>query len=175
MSFEAEFTLRFKISQIHAWAECYPAESDAHVEKVIAPSVRKRGYFKQDEFIELCHWKTPRSQQRIMSNPEGFIKDVTHTAFTTPNERLRIEVLTLLNGVSWPTASVLLHFGYDDLYPILDFRALWSLSVDASRVRYNFDFWWKYTQFCRKLAHDASVSMRELDRALWQYSKTNQG
>ncbi len=61
------------------------------------------------------------------SNPEDFIKDVTHTALITPSERLRIEVLTLLNGVSWPTASVLLHFGYDNLYPILDFRALWSL------------------------------------------------
>jgi hypothetical protein len=169
------FTLRFKTSQTHTWAELYPVEFDKRVEEVIGPRVRKRGYFKQDEFIELCHWKTPRSQQRIKSNPEDFIKDVTQTALTTSSERLRIEVLMLLNGVSWPTASVLLHFGYDNLYPILDFRALWSLGVDASQVRYNFDFWWEYTQFCRKLAHDAKVSMRELDRALWQHSKTNQG
>jgi hypothetical protein len=169
------FVHRFNISQIRSWAESYPVESDKRVEEVIAPRVRKRGYFKQDEFIELCHWKTPRSQRRIMSNPEDFIKDITHAAFTTPSERLRIEVLTLLNGVSWPTASVLLHFGYDDLYPILDFRALWSLGVDASQVHYNFEFWQGYTQYCRKLAHDANVSMRELDRALWQYSKMNQG
>jgi hypothetical protein len=168
------FALRFKVSQIHPWAERYPVESDKRVEEVITPQVRKRGYFKRDEFIELCRWKTPRSQRRIMSNPEDFIKDVTHAALTTTSERLRIEVLTLLNGVSWPTASVLLHFGYDNLYPILDFRALWSLSVDASQVQYNFEFWQEYTQYCRKLAHDAKVSMRELDRALWQYSKTNQ-
>jgi hypothetical protein len=39
---------------------------------------------------------------------------------------------------------------------------------------YEFSFWWEYTQFCRKLAAEAGVSMRTLDRALWQYSKENQ-
>jgi hypothetical protein len=128
----------------------------------------------KDEFVELCRWKTPRSQQRVLSNPEDFIKEVTHTSLTTASERLRIGVLTLLNGVSWPTASVLLHFGYDNLYPILDFRALWSLGVDASQVNYCFDFWWEYTQHCRSLATESGVSMRVLDRALWQYSDSNQ-
>ena len=108
-----------------------------------------------------------------ISNSEDFIKGVTHIALTTPNERLRIEVLTLLNGVSWPTASVMLHFGYDNLYPILDFRALWSLGIDASQVNYSFDFWWEYTQFCRNLASEAGVSMRVLNRSLWQYSRKN--
>jgi hypothetical protein len=111
----------------------------------------------------------------VKSNSEEFIKDVTRIALTAPNEKLRIEVLTLLNGVSWPTASVLLHFGYDNLYPILDFRALWSLGIDASRVNYDFDFWWEYTEHCRKLAQQVGVSMRVLDRALWQYSESNQG
>ena len=85
------FALRFKIFHVHTWAERYSVESDKRVEEVIAPRVRKRGYFKQDEFVELCHWKTPRSQQRIKSNPEGFIKDVTHTALTTSSERLRMK------------------------------------------------------------------------------------
>jgi len=78
-----------------------------------------------------------------------------------------------MNGVSWPTASVLLHFGYFDLYPVLDFRALWSLGIDSERTEYDFEFWWQYTQFCRELAKDVGVTMRTLDRALWQYSKDN--
>ena len=49
-----------------------------------------------------------------------------------------------------------------------------SLGVDAKDVTYNFDLWWAYTSFCRKLAQEAGVSMRELDRALWQYSKVKQ-
>lgn len=43
-------------------------------------------------------------------------------------------ILTTINGVSWPMASVLLHFGHADRYPILDFRALWSLEVDTPPV-----------------------------------------
>jgi hypothetical protein len=56
----------------------------------------------------------------------------------------------------------------------LDSRALWSLGIDASTVPYNFEFWNEYTQYCREIAKEAKVTMRELDRALWQYSKENQ-
>jgi hypothetical protein len=74
-----------------------------------------------------------------------------------------------LHGVSWPTASVFLHFAGRDRYPILDYRALWSLGIEKP-IAYTFDFWWHYTLFCRKLADEAYVSMRTLDRALWQFS-----
>jgi len=86
------------------------------------------------------------------------------------DERHRIGVLQLLDGVSWPTASVLLHFGSPDPYPILDFRALWSLGV-KTRLAFTFPYWWDYVQACRTLAAQTGVWMRTLDRALWQYSK----
>jgi hypothetical protein len=109
----------------------------------------------------------------VISNPDEFIQAITRTALSAPDEPRRIKVLTTINGVSWPMASVLLHFGHADRYPILDFRALWSLEVDTPPV-YTFSFWWEYTQACQKLATNAGVSMRTLDRALWQYSKENQ-
>jgi hypothetical protein len=71
--------------------------------------------------------------------------------------------------VSWPTASVLLHFGRADPYPILDFRALQSLGVEQPS-QYTFDFWWAYVQACRRLADKHGVDMRTFDRALWQWS-----
>ena len=75
--------------------------------------------------------RRPQPQPR-RANAEGFVNAVTATALATPDERLRIEVLTLLDGVDWPTASVVLHFCHADPYPILDYRAIWSL---ASRRR----------------------------------------
>lgn len=83
-------------------------------------------------------------------------------------------MLTLLSGVQWPTASVILHFCAAEPYPILDFRALWSLSEDVPPSGYTFPFWWSYCEATRCLAAKARVSMRVLDRALWQYSKENQ-
>jgi hypothetical protein len=81
--------------------------------------------------------------------------------------------------VSYPTASVILHFFHRDVYPILDFRALWSMGFDQP-PQYTFEFWWEYVEATRNLlarAHRTlpSLSMRELDRALWQYSKERQG
>ena len=55
------------------------------------------------------------------------VEDITRIALSTNSERLRIESLTLLDGVSWPSASVLLHFGHKDPYPILRHFELYRL------------------------------------------------
>src|SRR6266542_1771431 len=104
------FKLRFDQKAIREWAQGYNIEYDIDIETTVAPQVKARGYFLQEEFIRLCRWKTPHSQARVASNPADYVEAVTQTALSTPSERLRIEVLLLLNGVSWPTASVVLHF-----------------------------------------------------------------
>jgi hypothetical protein len=82
----------------------------------------------------------------------------------------------LLEGVAYPTASVILHFLHRDPYPILDVRALWSVSADApaSERAYGFEFWSAYVDYTRELASQRGVSMRTLDRALWQYAFEHQ-
>jgi hypothetical protein len=169
------FRLRFPISQIENLAKHYDYEGDDDENKIlpIAPTVKRRGYLTKKEFLLVCRWKTRRSQLRCRKNSPDFIHEVTKCALSTPVERLRIEVLTLLDGVSWPTASVILHFFHSAPYPIVDFRALWSLKTNVPK-RYGFNFWQEYTSYCRGLSKRAGVSMRTLDRALWQFSKENQ-
>jgi hypothetical protein len=75
-----------------------------------------------------------------------------------------------LKGVSWATGSVLLHFAHVEPYPILDIRALWSFGYDNS-PHYTFQLWWDYVETCRRMAKQFQVTMRVLDRALWQYSR----
>ena len=119
-----------------------------------------------------CYWKSPRTQTWCASNDAGTVEIITRAALTSVDERVPIETLTTLNGVSWPTASVLLHFGHRDQYPILDYRALWSLGV--APPPYSFSVWRPYVEFCRALAKKCGVSVRTLDKALWQYSSENQ-
>jgi hypothetical protein len=125
------------------------------------------------EFLTVCAWKTPRSKPRCESNDENFINEISRLVKTTNCEQLQIELWTLLAGVKWPTASVFLHFAFPNRYPILDFRALWSIGTDVPK-QYTFPFWQEYTKFCRALALEAKVDLRTLDRALWKYSKLNQ-
>lgn len=167
------FDLRFPEREIASWAGRYSDPKESHIEDEVAPRARERGFLDPAGFLDICAWKSPRTRPRCASNPPDMIQDTTRIAFSTRNERLAIEILTLLDGVSWPTASVMLHFCRKGIYPILDFRALWSLRCDVP-TRYDFAFWWEYTEFFRALARRTGSSARTLDRALWQFSKKNQ-
>jgi len=174
------FKLRFSTDLIRSLSDKYGQElSDRErdltdkIEKQVFPSYSQKKYLKKKEFLDVCKWKTPRSKSRCEKNSPEFIKEISEIVIQTRSERLRIEALTLLHGVGWPTASVFLHFAFTDQYPILDVRALWSLNIEEPPV-YDFDFWQRYTKFCRELADSNGVGMRTLDEALWRFSKDNQ-
>lgn len=170
------FKLQFKPALIHRLAARYTVEQtlgerqeEQRIVREISAGVRKRGFYTRDGFVALCRWKSLRARRRYEELSEELIAEATNIALGARAEELRIGTLIVLNGVSWPTASVLLHFGQRDPYPILDFRALESLGVKQPSS-YTFDFWWQYVEACRKLAATYKVDMRTLDRALWQYS-----
>jgi hypothetical protein len=164
--------LRFRETELRRLANRYPAEVDGDIES-IAARARKRGHLERDEFLRICRWKTPRSQKNCAKNSQSLVAEATTVAFAANNEEIKIGTLLLLSGVAWPTASVILHLCDKAPYPILDVRAMWSVGFERPPV-YTFDLWWKYTQFTRELARRTKLTMREVDRALWQYSKENQ-
>jgi hypothetical protein len=165
--------LKFDKSEIKYYAECYKNKNTDSVLTTLKQNIQNRGYLTKDDLSKIAYWKAPRSSRHVSKNFDEYITEITKFAFHTKCERAKIEILTNLDGVNWPTASVILHFFDKDEYPILDFRALWSISVDVP-TQYKFDFWWSYVQFCRSLADSSEVSMRILDQALWQYSKQYQ-
>jgi hypothetical protein len=175
---EPRFALRLSPGAIEDWATRYqvpPAEQ--HLIEVVGPAIRQRGYCEKAELMLLGDWKSPRSRPRREENSEEFVREVTRTALATSNEQLRIEVLTLLRGVSRPTASVLLHISITDTetYPIVDVRAIWAFGIDKPPPVYDFPFWQSYVRACREVAKQIGLpSLRTLDRALWQYAKENQ-
>ena len=166
--------LRFPISRIAALHGRYVYPRTESELMQLTPLIRRQGYLTKEQLQRLAHWKSPRSAGKVEANTEGFVREITGLALTASDERTRIEPLTLLDGVSWPTASVILHLFHLDKYPLLDVRALWSVSAKPSSA-HNFALWEKYVAFTRGIAERALVDMRVLDRALWQYSRENQG
>lgn len=167
------FTLQFPLSQIQQLAAkfSYP-KSEVELIEQIKPLVRQRGYLTFDELKTVCLWKSERSQSRVAKNTAADVEAITKVCFSTDNERLRIGSLLLLEGVQYPTASVILHFFHPDPYPILDVRALESIGISKPPI-YDFGFWMQYVTFSRQLAKENNVDMRTLDKALWQWSKEN--
>jgi hypothetical protein len=163
------FELQFPIEQVPALAARFPVMDDA-AGLALGAAVLARGHYTRAEFIEVCAWKTVRSRPKVAANSEPAVVDATGRALSAVDEATRIAALLELVGVGVPTASTLLYFVYPDDYPILDVRALESLGVKPRSV-YPISFWLAYLSACRALAQRAGVSIRTLDKALWQHSK----
>lgn len=164
-----DFELQFPIEEIEGLAARFPGDDGARLHEV-GTAVRQRGYYTRDEFIEVCAWKTVRSRPKVAVNTETAVVGATRLALATVDEPARMTALLGLQGVGVPTASTLLYCALPDRYPILDVRALESLGVKA-RSQYPLSFWLEYLDACRELAQLAGVSLRTLDKALWQHSK----
>src|SRR4051795_3694420 len=105
------FRLRFPIDQISDWAARFQDDgSDARFLAEVGPAVRSRGYLTAREFLDLCYWKTPRSQSRCRRNAARDIRTISQAALATTDDALKMDLLRLLEGVDWPTASTILHF-----------------------------------------------------------------
>ena len=163
------FELQFPLDEIDALAARFPAGDDGRLHEV-GVAVLARGYYTRQEFIEVCAWKTVRSRPRVSGNTEAAVVQATGLAIGTEDESVRMTALLELDGVGVPTASTLLYCAFPDHYPILDVRALESLGVKP-RSQYPLSFWLGYLDACRELAQQAGVSLRTLDKALWQHSK----
>lgn len=163
------FLIQFQPAEIPALAARFP-EVDESAYEAAGAAARARGYYTRGEFIAVCGWKTVRSRPKVAANTAAAITRATRRALGASDETVRIEALLALEGVGMPTASTLLYFAFPEAYPILDVRALESLGVKG-RSQYPVSFWLGYLEACRELADSAGVSLRTLDKALWQYSK----
>jgi hypothetical protein len=164
------FELQFRPVEIEPLATRFPGSDGDSRLLALGAAVRGRGHYTREEFIEVCAWKTPRSRPRVAANSESQVVDATGRALADTDEATRFAALLELDGVGAPTASTLLYCAYPDDYPILDVRALESLGVKP-RSSYPISFWLGYLDACRTLARSNGVSIRTLDKALWQHSK----
>lgn len=173
MGLTAGMRLRFPESEIEQVAQRYEYGRDETALIELRSKVQRLGYLDKEELMQVARWKAPRSSGHVEGNENSYVKEITSWAFRATNERSRVEVLTVLDGVRWPSASVILHLFHKQPYPILDFRALWSVGLEVPK-QYSFSFWWPYVLFCREVASRNHIDMRTFDQALWQYSKENQ-
>lgn len=173
-------TRRLRIDEIPQLLTRYNGDHPHEDDDLVArrKRIQKDGKMLLEDLCAVCKWKAPRAARHARKNTSQEVEEITALAFGARSERVRVEVLQVLHGVKYPTASVILHFFHSDVYPILDFRALWSMGV-AQPSQYTFEFWWEYVRVCRKLFAQVrcsfpELSMREVDRALWQFSKERQ-
>lgn len=115
-------------------------------------------------------WKTGgRGISRLRRNTDEEIADALRLAVSANTDRAALAVLRGLSGVDIPVASAVLTTISPKRYTIIDFRALQSLGIENPPTL-TISFYLEYLRACRQLSETLKVSLRELDRALWQWS-----
>ncbi|KKS96763.1 hypothetical protein A3B05_00035 [Candidatus Giovannonibacteria bacterium RIFCSPLOWO2_01_FULL_43_160] len=162
---------------IKEYANRYDRRSKGTDDEIAANEITKwfktHRYLDKERFMRVALWKSKRPQRHYASNDNAIVKEITQFSLATKNEEVRLKVLFAINGVSYPIASVILHFAFPDKYPILDFRVIWSLGIKQPKS-YNFAFWQKYCDNVRDISKEMGESIRTVDKALWEYSKEHQ-
>ncbi|MDQ3933335.1 MAG: hypothetical protein M3340_01745 [Actinomycetota bacterium] len=161
------FVLQFEPAELPGYAVQYSYKRDPAAAIAAGDAAAQDRRYTRDGVLAVIKWKAARANTRLEPD-EDVVKATTHAALTTADETLRMDRLTELDGVGVPIASALLFFTEPTRYPMLDRRAVRSLG-HAPRGKYPTEFWVRYLTFCRQLANDHGLTMRELDKALWEY------
>ena len=168
-----QLKLQFNPKELHDYALSYSYETRITDDdlQVAIDDIKELSYLSIATLTTFALWKAPRNLHNCLKNEPEFLKEVSSIALKNKNENLKISILSLLKGFSFPMASVILHFCDEDKYPIIDFRALESLGIPQGQ-KIDLKLWRDYLKYCRFLSKEHNISMRDLDKALWQHSKS---
>jgi hypothetical protein len=164
--------IRLPREEVSVYSAKYTYELEASLEELI-PTVLQQGFLTKEQLLTLGRWKSNRITHHLVKNSENLVQETTTLALATKSIRLAPQILMAMDGVGLPMASSILHWFHKDVYPILNFRALWSMGIEMPRV-YSLGFWESYVIQWREVQTEWGCEKRDLDRALWQYSKEHQ-
>jgi hypothetical protein len=147
---------------------CYDTSNDKIAED--AGRAIAGGDYSVIHFERIVAWKTNgRGRSRLRLNKPEEVRDALWLAHVAKTPRASIAVLMGLHGVDVPVASSVMAMVSPTTHTVIDYRALEALDYDGPNR--SLSFYLHYRTYCEKLAAEWDLSLRDLDRALWQWSK----
>ena len=163
--------LMFRMEKIEYWAGKYGYRKEDTVAFEAGSRIRG-GDYSRENLEKIVEWKSERRKALIGNNTDEEICDALTLALAAKEPRSALAVLIGLSGVALPMASAIMTAIDDrDRFTIVDWRALEALGepdADYSRMTL---YLHEYLPTCQRIASDAGVSLRTLDKALWAWSE----
>jgi hypothetical protein len=183
----AYFQLQPEEAELQELADEYWQKADAkehELEKAAfeAGQAIRNGDLTLANVEAIVRWKSERAVHYLIGNSNEKIREVLAVA-TAPESSTEqaVNALQELHGVDIPVASAILAAIYPERYTVLDFRVLEALG----HARHDVRFYEEYVAFCKRLADSnivkpqsdlpAPTPLRTLDRALWQWTRSQTG
>jgi hypothetical protein len=145
------------------------ADADRLMEE--AGSRLVNGPFHLEDAKTIVGWKSPRRMDQFKLNSPELVEAAIGEAIKATKAgdvKRAVKALTKLAGVKLKMASAILTAMFPTLSTVCDFRASHAMGVkDSTGLR----FYVAYLAACREMAARYGVSLRDFDRANWQWSK----
>src|SRR6266849_3811005 len=142
------------------------ADDDQEMEK--AGSRIVSGDLSLQNLEVIYRWKSPRRIGLLKENSPAAIGRALNHALCAKTIREAVDSLTCLDGVGVKTASAILTAIDQKRYNVLDIRSLQALGRENSE---SVNLYVRYVEACGSMAKKYGVTMRDFDRAKWQWSK----
>lgn len=134
----------------------------------------------KDLGLKILKWKSHRPTKHYEKNSNSDFEIITRIAFKQNDERVKIHILTALNGVNYPAASAILMFYDPKQYPVIDIR-VWKqlyhfglLTENPKGQSFTLNQWETYLNIVRKIAKELSLTPRQVEKRLFDYDKEKQ-
>jgi hypothetical protein len=164
------FRLMFPITEVEQWASQYSYRSD-DTKAFEAGKKILAGDYSRSTLEIIVGWKSERRKALVAQNSDSEIEDALRLALSAKEPRSALAVLMGLCGVALPMASAILTALDQDKHTIADWRAMEALGQPNADY-YNLNLYLRnYLPTCKRLAAEAGVSLRVLDKAMWTWSE----
>lgn len=146
--------------------------------EVVSPRFGESHTLSPYDFFAIVTWKSNRTKTKIMrglANSGRSVPSLMHEVSAATNPQAKVEALLRVWGIGLALASAILTVCYPEEFTVLDYRAWEALreaAVEGLPARYplKVEEYLQYCRACQWFAVDKSLSLRDLDRALWAKS-----
>jgi hypothetical protein len=152
---------------------------DSYLFKCVTQLFVQRKTLSSFNFYTIITWKANRAVSKVRKvlkrkklSPSKLMSQVSKCR----DDREKMKTLDEVKGIGVPIASAILTVCYPERFTILDYRAWVTLcffkKVKGKRVPTSIDGYFNtYLPACKQWAQDLKVSLRDLDHAMWGWSK----
>lgn len=163
------FRLQYDPAQIPVLAAEYMKSNGDEDEEMEEAGRRiAEGDYTRSNLECIYAWKSKRRLDLLKFNSDAKIEQALKNALAAKSVEEAISSLVCLAGVGVKMASAILTAIKPGHYTVLDVRALEALGVKNGQ---NLSLYIAYLEACQRMARDHGVSLRDFDRANWQWSK----
>lgn len=165
---EPKFVYSMHSSEIPMLLDEYRAEMRSEAAALQSGQRIVAGDYSLENLQPIIVWKASRALGHVGQNTAEELEEALSFVVKGISDRASIALLMGLRGVRAPMASAILTAIDPERFTVVDKLALKSLKQQRSDLTPS--FYVAYLKFCRATAQEQGLSLRDLDRALWQYS-----